>query len=304
MIELEHDAPDLEDLAAYLDGRLSGERRSSVEERLLRDEDYYEVYLETASYLQEQGPADAVESGKVVTPAAWWQSWRVIAPLAVAATVVLAVGVWRLTVGPPTEVWVARLDPAQIVEQEGWKDPGWARLRGNNVSQGYYRSEELAFRIGLRTVDLRVALAARNRVAATTLVAMLEQMTGAADLFVANAAYQDLLDQVGAADFDDLFEQTTEIEELLDESIESGSPEARSFALGAWTEAGRLAALSGNADVLAGVFGNRREAQKIDKITTFLKDVESVVEAEPGAQDFDAAEAAFEKIARALAGRG
>ena len=45
MIEPVRDSPDLEDLAAYLDGRLSNELKARVEERLARDEDYYEIFL-------------------------------------------------------------------------------------------------------------------------------------------------------------------------------------------------------------------------------------------------------------------
>ena len=46
----ESQAADLEELAAFIDGRLSGERKARVEERLLRDEDYYEIYLETVQF--------------------------------------------------------------------------------------------------------------------------------------------------------------------------------------------------------------------------------------------------------------
>ena len=73
-------APDLEDLAAFVDGRLSGERKARVEKRLLRDEGYYEVFLETVRFQQEQGQeGDRVAA---VVPIARWRSWRVAAPLA------------------------------------------------------------------------------------------------------------------------------------------------------------------------------------------------------------------------------
>lgn len=299
MIELERDAPDLEDLAAYLDGRLSDERRAQVEERLLRDEGFYSVFLESARFQQEQ--LEESGGGEVVAPAAWWRSWRVIAPMAVAASLVIAVSLWRLNQGPNTSV--ADLNASKIVDQEGWAEPGWTVLRSSNITQGRYQPKELAFRIGLRTVDLQVALAAGRRDAARMLTAMLEQLTDAADLFGASATYRDLLDRIESADFEALARQAAEIEKLIAEGYEADPEEDRGFALGTWTEIGRLAALAGDAKVLADIFRDRRQAQSIDDIAKHLDELEAIVDqSDPDEEDFEAAAVAFSKIVRKLAG--
>lgn len=302
MIEPELDAPDLEDLAAYLDGRLSAERRAQVEERLLRDEDYYDVFLESSRFLeQEQGRQD--EGGEVFAPAAWWRSWKVIAPLAVAATLVVAVTWPRLMLRPSTDKWVTRLDAARIVDQEGWAEPNWTVFRSGNIAQGLYQPEELAFRIGIRTVDLQVALMADNRNAAWELTVLLAELADAAELVVAGYAYRDLQNQIESAEFDALAEQALVVKRLVTESYEITPSEARRFALGVWTEAGRLASLAGDARTLAGVFSDRREAQKIEDIAPYLEDLRTILDQNDlDEQDFETAESKFQQIKKALAG--
>ena len=302
MIEPEHDAPDLEDLAAYLDGRLSADRRTQVEERLLRDEDYHDVFLESSRFLEQIGRQEA-GSGGVVAPAVWWRSGKVMAPLAVAATLVVAVGLWRLMLGPSTDRWVTRLDAARIVDQEGWDDPGWPVLRSSNLALGRYQPEELAFRLGIRTVDLQVALMADRRDAARMLTALLAELADAADLVVVAYAYRVLQDQIEGAEIDALAEQASQVKALVTESYEVTPSEAGRFALGAWTEAGRLASLAGDARTLAGVFSDLHEARKIEEITPYLDDLKALLDQSYlDEQDFETAESKFRQITRALAG--
>ena len=335
MLELE--APDLEDLAAYIDGRLSGEKKTQVEERLLRDEDYYEVFMETSRFQQEERRSDESGESKVVR----WRLWRKLGPLSVAAGLILAasllllrnyptrdwvvdlaedtgvagdivrlaarIGLLRLDV---TEGWIAALDAAAITARERWSDPGWTRLRSSNVQAGWYGPEELAFRLGLRTVDLRVALAAHDRGAVTQLASVLYEYADAANQFVAVAAYGDLRDRAGSADFDktgdveELRELAETAEKLLEESYAEGpEDEARSFRLSRWTEAGRLAALSGNARVLSLVIRDAGDAASVPEIAEELDRLEKLLaKREPDQEDFDAAAADFSRIAKALAG--
>ncbi len=308
MIELERDAPDLEDLAAYLDGRLSGERKSRVEERLARDEDYYEVFLESVRSLQDCGRGEAAgEGGVVVRPAAWWQSWRAIAPLAMAATLVAAVGLARLMRGPSMNEWVTRLD-AKAVTNSGdlWDDPDWKRSRGGSdpgSDPDLRRRQEVAFRIGTRTVDLRVALAAEDRSAARRAAADLEKLTGAGDFFPLSGPFAELRELIDGEELGALSARASELESHLADGFED-RPEEDRYRLGAWNEAGRLAALAHDAEVLAAIFRDRRIAQEIERIAPHLDEIEAVVEADPGKQDFKAAATAFSQIARALAGRG
>ena len=63
-------APDLEELAAYVDGGLDVAERRAVEERLIRDEGYYEVYLETLRFLDRE--PESLSPRTPSLPRAWW----------------------------------------------------------------------------------------------------------------------------------------------------------------------------------------------------------------------------------------
>ncbi len=300
MTEPERDAPDLEDLAAYLDGRLSGERRTRVEERLLRDEDYHEVFLESVQSLHEHGQAEEV-GGEVVEPAVWWRSRRVatIAPLAAAATLVAVIGGPRLMLGPTTSTWVAQLNEQAVVDSgEQWDDPGWRRSRGGPDPDRLER-EQRAFRIGTHSVDLQVALAAEARIAAMRAATQLETLISE-DLLLLSGAYANLRGKIDGGDLDALKVRAAELEEYLEEGFEDTAGDR--YLLGRWNEAGRLAALAGDAEVLTGIWRRWRVARGIDQIAPQLEQLEAVVE-QPD-PDFEAAEEAFSGIARALAGRG
>ncbi len=306
MIELEREAPDLEDLAAYLDGRLAGERKAQVEERLLHDEDYYDVFRENVEYLQEHGPQE-VGGGEVVAPAAWWRSWKVIAPLAVAATLVIAFGLWRLILGPSTDQWIAQLDAKAVVSSgTGWDTPGWRVFRGGSASSPIQldlrRQQELAFRIGVRTVDLRIALAAGDRDAAAGAAQQLKDLT-VEDLVLSaiSTEYASLKDRIDAGELDSLRKQAAELEQYLAKKGFEGPPADR-YRLGAWNEAGRLAALAQDGQMLAGIWRRRQVARGIGQIARHIEVLEAALE-QPEL-DFEAAETAFSQIARELAGRG
>lgn len=313
MIEPGHDTPDLEDLAAYFDGRLSAERRAQVEERLVRDEDYYDVFLENVHALQEK--ADERDGGEVEL-AAGRRPWRVAAevatvagPLAVAAALVAAIGLSLLRGrGPSTGEWVARLDATAVVGWgKLWDDPSWERSRSGGPEVSLLTPEQLAFRIGTRTVDLRVALAGDDLLAVKRASTQLATLTNARiDLLLFSSGYEDLTQRIDSDPLVDLTTKTADLEAYLAEALED-SPEAGNYHLGQWNEAGRLAALSSDAEVLAGVFRRKDRSLPLsanDKIAPHLAKIEAVVEkTEPGAEDFKAAAVAFSEIARAMAGR-
>ncbi|MCP4664372.1 MAG: hypothetical protein GY856_54005 [bacterium] len=295
----EPQSADLEELAAFIDGRLSGELKARVEERLLRDEGYYEIFLDTVRFRQEHDAA----SDAVPVPIRRRRTWRLAVPLAAAALLVILINFMDLGGRASTNEWVAQLDTATIVAQEGWDDPGWSRLRTANIPEGRYRPEELAFRLGVRAVDLRVALTAQDREQATRLAAMLEQLAEAADLFPVSSAYRDLRGQLESVEPGALVAQAAEIERWLSESFEDGPLEARRLALGAWSEAGRLAALSRDVGALVDVFREDPGIGSIDEIATEIATLEALLDrSDLGDEDFDAAVAAFKQIVIALAG--
>ncbi len=312
MIEPERDAPDLEDLAAYLDGRLSGALKARVEERLARDEDYYEVFLENVRYQQEMEEIRQREEGggTVVAPAVWWRSRRAVAvaaPLAAAATLVAVIGLSKLMGDPSTGEWVAGLNAPTIVGLDNWSDPGWHKMRGvghpEPLDPDQQRRQEVAFRIGTHAVDLRVTLTAGDRGAASGQAAQLYRWIGANDLLLPlTEVCANLQQAIETENLDALRTQTDTLEDLLAENLED-TPEAGRYAVGKWNEAGRLAALTGNEDVLARIFRRRGVAQGIEEIERHLGDLEAAALAQPS-PDFEAAGTAFREIARKLAGRG
>lgn len=295
----EHPNADLETLAAFLDGRLSGEEKARVEERLLRDERYYEIFLETVHFREENEAA----GGAVPVPFPGRRIWRIAVPLAAAALLAVAIG-FLLVAGRRTSSgeWVAALDASAIVARDGWDDPGWSRLRSANITKGRYSSEELAFRLGVRAVDLRVALMARNEDASKRLAAVLEQLADAADLFPVALAYEDLSGRLVGAEPETLLAQAAEMERLLFASFEESSPEGRRLVLGAWSEAGRLAALSHDEKALGRVFREDPGLASIDGMAGEIEDLKTLREARGlGEEDFDEALGAFQKIVIALA---
>ncbi len=293
----ESHAPDLEDLAAFVDGRLSGERKERVEERLLRDEDYYEVFLATVGFREEQdreqqgreeerGPAAPVAISR-------WRSWHVAAPLAAAAVLAIAVGVLR-----PAGDLAAALDAPAIVARETWADTGWSVTRSGGPGPSGLEPEELAFRLGARTIDLRVALAGDDRQAAERFAAQAAGWSGDPDqfhLFHLVPGYQHLGERIADGETEALLDLARQAEELLAESLEGA--EAQRFALGRWAEAGRLAALSGDAGALDQVLRRDPGSRRVAAIGSQVERLEEP-DLEPAV-----AEEAFRGILRALAGR-
>ncbi|MCP4549716.1 MAG: hypothetical protein GY835_24940, partial [bacterium] len=146
-------------------------------------------------------------------------------------------------------------------------------------------------------------LTARDREEATRLAAMLEQLAEAADLFLVASAYRDLKGQLASVEPGALVARAAKIEGWLSESFEEEPLETRRLVLGAWSEAGRLAALSRDARALARVFRDNPGIGSIDEIATEIATLETLLERpEPGEEDFDKAAAAFQGIVIALAG--
>jgi tetratricopeptide (TPR) repeat protein len=99
------DHPDLESIAAYLDGRLTERARAGVTEHLASCEDCYAVFTESAlTRVDVQAQRESI----VDRVSAWFTGPRLVwssaaATLAVAATLLLAVGTTRMRPTPVTE---------------------------------------------------------------------------------------------------------------------------------------------------------------------------------------------------------
>lgn len=289
MTEPERRVPDLEDLAAYVDGRLSPERRAWVEEHLARDEELYEVFLGTVAFQQEHGPTAAKKKLRLSTR-------RIFTGLAIAALLVLAIGVrfWR---PPPTaETWAKQLEPTTIIALgEDWSDPGWSRNRSVGDCPP---AEGHAFRLGAWTLDLRLALAASDVEQIERLTGQLEHLADECAHLFLGLAYRQLHERWEGLDAVSRQELVGDIEEQIEELFAQDPSEASLFRLGGWAEAGRHAALTKDAKALKSIIRNHPKADPFLPIDD-LEKLAKRSRLEP--KDFEAAAEAFGEIIKTLA---
>jgi hypothetical protein len=162
---LKDDTLDPEELAAFLDDSLSAQRREEVLRILARNPAAYESFLDAAAILSgdEIGELALAGSGSRGT-------YRLI-PWAAAATI--CAGLIALGLYLPHSRLPARFDPISAVTTlslanssvasqlgESWLEPGWRIVRGEEAEAVERLSGEvLAFHLGVRVVDVEVAMA-------------------------------------------------------------------------------------------------------------------------------------------------
>jgi hypothetical protein len=236
------------ELAAFIDGRLSGSERQRVAEAIEADPGSYEVVVEALRFLEAEAEAELRPSrekprGRPFSrPQHWWP---------VAAVLVLAFGGWwlwsRTAAVPqlPIQQLAALLenDPAGALGPT-WSEQSWSVMRGSNASA---TERAVAFRSGVLTVDLELALRHGHQPTAARLVDDLEtharerdQTAGA--LFAYAEIARQLREGEAPADARSILIQA--------DHLESRSTVATHYVLGKWIETARLAAASGNAETL------------------------------------------------------
>ncbi len=267
--------PDPEDIAAFLDGRLPAGQRTRLIEHLASCELCYEVYAGAASFLADDPP----EAGGLAEPLAplrpfdrqdrrrgpvgprrrlWWTAAAVAALLAVAVGVPLLL--WRAGGAELTTEHLASL----VAGPAGAKADVWL----GRVTRGPKEAAEVApdiqsFRLGVRFLDLRLALAAGDRGAADSVLIRLAQMLeGMYFLDDLRAKYQAIRNQV--------HDEKVSPRSLL---ASAGDLETKGFKdlvepryvdLGRWTEACRLAGQTGKSDL----FRERAARRLLDQAVT------------------------------------
>lgn len=244
-----HPCPDLEELAAFVDGRLAGGARASVVEHLASCEDCYEVYAETLRVVEdleaepaavEDEAADDDLAPVVLHPRSFPWAWpAAAAALAAAAAVVLVVLLPVATSRTSGELVAVAGIGGQTRLDKGWQEHGWSTTRSGNPYE-YLDPAERSFRVGVRVVDLRSALELDDRDTARSIVAgeiipLLE-----AEEFGFPMLYEDLAKQLESGALTELIEPSAKAEEGL------GPENEIYFELGKWVESARLAALTGN----------------------------------------------------------
>lgn len=155
--------PSLEEIAAFIDGRLQAAGRAQLVEHLADCEDCRVLVAETALLLQEVAPENetAGEAPVVAFPGRRRRMVRTLLPLAAAAVLVLTIGpgIYRRFLQPASFASISRnleqMDAAKLAPH--LKQQEVVRSGGNSPD---FKSSESAFRVGVQSVNLKVSLAA------------------------------------------------------------------------------------------------------------------------------------------------
>ncbi|MFN7942900.1 MAG: zf-HC2 domain-containing protein [Thermoanaerobaculia bacterium] len=258
-----------EEIAALVEGRLSPAARTRVVEHLADCDECRELLAESLAVAREAGiELPAVEAAAVpVHPAArprraTWIPGTLAAALLIAAALAWFYGPGRET-GLVGSSAVARLaaDPGTRLGGE-WSEPVWSVTRGEGPA---YPLPAIAFRLGVRSADLELALARgeSERLAARRLAAELAQLAGQIPLADPVASvYRSLGDRLAAAGPVDRARLARDAAVAADLAREAADPEL--FDLGRWAESGRLAAVAGQPEPLR-VWRRRRPPSVADE---------------------------------------
>lgn len=89
--------PDLETLAAYLDGQLTDPERARIAAHIADCETCYFVFTETAQVVPAKPQPVAHDAAPATDPVKWWKTrkllWPIAAGLAIAASLIITVGI-------------------------------------------------------------------------------------------------------------------------------------------------------------------------------------------------------------------
>lgn len=234
--------PDLEDLAAYLDGRLTATERQAVEERLAEDSGYYETMLETVRFREEMEAEGSLDLRPPLAsprrPAPLWQG------LAAAAVLLLVAGVWYLKRPTAADRFYASVDASAVLAVEGWNHYSWSKVRSSGLPQSL-SAPELAFRLGAHLVASRSALKASHREAAYMSTAQGREALDALGLLWGNYAYGRLLAGIESKQpLHELDRLAETLEERLLQELDPKTAEGDALRAGRWSEMARLSSLA------------------------------------------------------------
>jgi hypothetical protein len=282
---------DLELLAALADGRLSGEERARAVRMVADSDEALELFANTVR--EQQVPDVKVTS---ITSARGWRQWKVVLPVAVAAA--LAVVMVPRLAGPSKQAGLANEYAMELAEnprfagglRDGWEQRGWAVTRGGTRSRtpGVPKVESgLAFRLGVRTVDLQVALRRGDTALAGRMAGdVLETLRAVEFTDVVAASYTELKSKLAvdpvARSLDHASAADRELADLL------ASP---SSGFGSWVAAADVAAQMHDAACLESRHGTRfiQSALPAGSLTTedveALRSIDARVSQSGGAND-------------------
>lgn len=264
--------PELDELAAFVDGRLARDRRQRMVEHLAACAACRELFAETASLVAEQDAGGRLLSGP-------WRRRIVLATAVAASVVLLLLSPWILerVATPPNSLTAITTDLVPVEAEpdrrltaalsESWQSHEWPRPR-SVVSTSVLSREEASFQLGIRIVELEIALRAGHDQLAQRLTYRLENLL-TEDLLDEQVAYfyvsqQGIRGQLAAGvDPRTLTQLNATAAELL---REQGAPQPDApadqfwFELGLWARTAQLAAETNRHEFFA-QRSNRRRLQ-------------------------------------------
>ena len=299
---------DLETIAAFIDQRLPPEERAEFLERLDREEDLYEVFVEIVRFRDEEmaegieGNPEDGDGAEIIAHRAGrnWSRWTL--PAAAMLFVAVAVGWISWSIGGTEPAHVEKLvadGRLDVRLGDGWLTPVWSEVRG--VSR-LSSDADTAFRIGVRDVDLQVALLLGREDDAVGLTHELERL-------LAGIEFSELVQKEYAALRGSIEARGTTSPELIDQAAairEVGQaylPQlGEAYELGRWTETGRLAAKGSNVEVLTSsdfrktLVALRASAGWEDEVQDKLTELSRRLSSPSDELDLEALETAFDSI--------
>jgi hypothetical protein len=278
----DHDGcPDPEEIAAFLDGTLSAARRRRLTRHLAGCERCYEVFAGAADFLEDSaepavlpaeprrpfepasGSREPGSRGRRAAPARY-RGWRWSAAAALAALLAVAAGLqlvrWRDRQLLSTETYARYVAGSALAA-----DPfPWGRtLRGGAGEPGDALIDRTSFKLGVRLLDLRAALAAGDPKIAGDALRRLGPVLRDVDLVPPEIpkAYQEMAGKLhaGAPPGSLLADAASRERQIFKDG---GVIEPHYVALGSWTEACRL---SGEARQ-PGLFRDSATRRLLDKV--------------------------------------
>ncbi|HEY6828565.1 MAG TPA: hypothetical protein VI259_17020 [Gemmatimonadaceae bacterium] len=242
-------AIDLDLIAAFIDGRLGPADRERAMTLLASSDAAFEVFVDASRARAEVGDGVIpIERGRRWMPGGR-RTWWVLAPAAAAAVLLLVVvPKTGIRSGRDTSVsatsLVAALGNADVHAAAGPGVEGqgrdWSVTRGASTSLA---DSANAFRLGVRAIDLQVAVMANDRPSAERLAGeMLDRIAGIElSQFVA-ARYANLRRGIAGTQREQLLAEASQAEEALGKLLAGRPDDAFWFNFGKWSAAAELAA--------------------------------------------------------------
>lgn len=188
---------DAEELAALLDGRLTGERRTALLTRLAASEELTSIYADAVAASQSETSARVLRG-----PERWFARIGTprLAALAASLLVIVAASFWyqarREGAADPTAATVAWLSEPGAGLDAGWNERAWSVTRGAPSS---LTPSARAARVGALSVDLELAVRSGNPAVpalAREIVALLQDVPASAPAVL---LYEDLAGRADAS---------------------------------------------------------------------------------------------------------